>query len=191
MHNDVLLVSRVTLLGDRKAFSQLVEAYQSPIRRLFFNLTGGDEELSKDLAQDTFVKAWLNIGSFHSLANFSTWLYRIAYNIFCDYTRNKKPVVDVNVEMYYNRMKTDTTEKDFGIDFEHALQILKEDERTVMLLFYMEDQTINKISKIMNCPAGTIKSHLHRGKEKLTKFFRYELRVTSYELRVMNLREIL
>ena len=66
MKIDTLLVSKVILLGDREAFNRLVEAYQSPVRRFFFNLTGGDEELSKDLAQDTFVKAWLNIGSFRS-----------------------------------------------------------------------------------------------------------------------------
>ena len=50
--------------------------------------------------------------------------------------------------------------------------MLKEDERAIMLLFYMEDQTVETISKIMNCPAGTIKSHLSRGKEKLAKHFK-------------------
>jgi len=172
MQNDALLVSRVALLGDRKAFSKLVEMYQSPMRRFFFNLTGGDEELSKDLAQDTFVKAWLNITSFRAAAKFSTWLYRIAYNIFCDYTRAKKPDANSDIEMLSDKMIAETPDKDFGIDFESALQVLKEDERTAMLLFYMEDQTISKISKIMNSPTGTIKSHLHRGKEKLTKYFK-------------------
>jgi RNA polymerase sigma-70 factor (ECF subfamily) len=167
MLNDALLVSRVVLLGDRKAFSQLVEAYQSPIRRFFFNLTGGDEELSKDLAQDTFVKAWLNISSFRATAKFSTWLYRVAYNVFYDYYRAKKPLVEQDVEIFDN-----TSNTDFGMDFAQALTILKEEERTAMLLFYMEDQTIDKISKIMNCPAGTIKSHLHRGKEKLAKYLK-------------------
>ena len=170
--DDTLLVSRAALLGDRKAFSQLVEAYQSPIRRLFFNLTDGDEELSKDLAQDTFIKAWLNIASFRAAAKFSTWLYRIAYNVFNDYVRARKPFADVDVEILSDRMLTDTPNNDFSIDFAQALKILKEDERAAMLLFYMEDHTIAKISKIMNCPAGTVKSHLHRGKEKLAKFFK-------------------
>ena len=173
MHNEALLVSRVALLGDRKAFGQLVEAYQSPIRRFFFNLTG-DEELSKDLTQDTFVKAWLNIGSFRAAAKFSTWLYRIAYNIFYDHARTRKPSACVDVEILSDRLTADMPDTDFGIDFAQALKILKEDERTAMLLFYMEDQTVDKISKIMNCPAGTIKSHLHRGKEKLAKYFKNE-----------------
>ena len=171
MPNDALLVSRASLLGDRKAFSQLVEAYQSPIRRFFLNLTG-DEELSKDLAQDTFVKAWLNIGSFRAAAKFSTWLYRIAYNTFYDHARSRKPAVNVDVEMVGDRMTADAPDRDFGIDFAQALTILKEEERTAVLLFFMEDQTIDKIAKIMGCPSGTVKSHLHRGKEKLVVYFR-------------------
>ena len=172
VHNDAWLVSRVALLGDRKAFSQLVEAYQSPIRRFFFNLTGGDEELSKDLAQETFVKAWLSIGSFRAAAKFSTWLYRIAYNIFYDYWRTKKLTTEIDVEIVRDRIADNMPDKDFGMDFAKALTILKEDERTAMLLFYMEDQTIDKISKIMGCPVGTIKSHLHRGKEKLSGYLK-------------------
>ena len=172
MHNDALLVSRVALLGDRKAFSKLVEAYQSPIRRFFFNLTGGDEELSKDLVQDTFMKVWLNIGSFQAAAKFSTWLYRIAYNTFYDYLRVKKPTAEMNVETVSSQVFDNTSNEDFGMDFARALTILKEEERTAMLLYYMEDQAINKISKIMNCPAGTVKSHLHRGREKLTGYLK-------------------
>lgn len=170
MHNETFIVTRAALLGDRKAFSQLVEAYQSPIRRFFYNLTGGDEELSKDLAQDTFVKAWLHIGSFQAAAKFSTWLYRIAYNIFYDSMRVQKPDADVDLDTVSDCMEADTGNNGFSIDFAKALQILKEEERTAMLLFYMEDQTIAKISNIMNLPTGTIKSHLHRGKEKIAGF---------------------
>ena len=171
MSNETLLVSRAALLGDRKAFSQLVEVYQSPIRRFFFNLTGGDEELSKDLAQDTFLKSWLHIDSFRAAAKFSTWLYRIAYNIYFDYVRESKSAVNMDVELLYDKIEAETSGSDYRLDFERALQMLKEDERTAMLLFYMEDQSIATISKIMNCPAGTVKSHLHRGKEKLSKIF--------------------
>ncbi len=170
--NDALLVSRVALLGDRNAFNQLVVVYQSPMRRFFFNLTGGDEELSKDLSQDTFVKAWLNISSFRAAAKFSTWLYRIAYNTFYDYIRAKKPASRVDVEIIGDRMVTDSPDSDRSMDFAQALTVLKEDERTAMLLFYMEDQPVDKISQIMNCPAGTIKSHLFRGKEKLSVYFK-------------------
>jgi RNA polymerase sigma-70 factor (ECF subfamily) len=168
MQNEALLVSRAALLGDRDAFGRLVEAYQSPVRRFFFHLTDGDGELSKDLAQDTFIKAWLNISSFHAAAKFSTWLYRIAYNVFYDHERSKKQFLPLDAA----GEQADSPGSDFSMDFVRALKILKDDERTAMLLFYMEDQPVDKIAKIMNCPAGTVKSHLFRGKEKLSVYFK-------------------
>jgi RNA polymerase sigma-70 factor (ECF subfamily) len=169
--NDALLVSRVVILGDEKAFCQLVEAYQSPIRRFFFNLTN-DEELCKDLAQDTFVKAWLHIGTFRAAAKFSTWLYRIAYNTFYDHTRSHKILTCFDMETISDSIVADTHSRDINLDFKQAQKVLKEEERVAMLLFYVEDQTISKISKIMNIPKGTIKSNLHRGKEKLKKYLK-------------------
>jgi RNA polymerase sigma-70 factor (ECF subfamily) len=58
------------------------------------------------------------------------------------------------------------------MDIMQALNMLKGNERTAMLLFYMEDLTVEKISKIMSCPKGTVKSHLFRGKEKLLVYFK-------------------
>ncbi|RHR53688.1 RNA polymerase sigma factor [Parabacteroides sp. AF17-28] len=172
MKIDTLLVSKVILLGDRKAFNRLVEAYQSPVRRFFFNLTGGDEELSKDLAQDTFMKAWLNIGSFRSISTFSTWLYRIAYNTFYDYIRSRKLSAELDVETLGDILPAGSQDKDLGIDFTRALLLLRADERTVVLLFYMEDKSVETIAGIMSIPLGTVKSHLSRGKKKLTEYFK-------------------
>jgi RNA polymerase sigma-70 factor (ECF subfamily) len=172
MKIDTLLVSKVILLGDREAFNRLVETYQSPVRRFFFNLTGGNEELSKDLAQDTFVKAWLNIGSFRSISTFSTWLYRIAYNTFYDYIRSRKLSAELDVETLGDVLPAGNQDKDLGIDFTRALLLLRADERTVVLLFYMEDKSVETIAGIMSIPLGTVKSHLSRGKKKLTEYFK-------------------
>ena len=80
--NDISLVAQVVVFKNTRAFDQLVKKYQSPVRRFFLNLTCGDSELSDDLAQDTFIKAYTNLSSFHNLSSFSTWLYRIAYMFF-------------------------------------------------------------------------------------------------------------
>ncbi|MCL1973290.1 MAG: RNA polymerase sigma factor [Bacteroidetes bacterium] len=172
-HNDALLVSRAALLGDRNAFGRLVEAYQSPIRRFFYNLTKGDEELSKDLAQDTFVKAWLHIGSFRAAATFSTWLFRIAYRVFYDDVRAKRPIAQTDVVNTKQPTTIAVSGKDFEIDFKEALRLLNEYEQAAMLLFYIEDQTVTNIARILQCPIGTVKSHLHRGKEKMTPYFEH------------------
>ena len=58
---DISLVAQVVVFHNTRAFDQLVEKYQSPIRRFFLNLTCGDSELSDDLAQDTFIKAYTTL----------------------------------------------------------------------------------------------------------------------------------
>ena len=80
--HDISLVAQVVVFQNTKAFDRLVKKYQSSVRRFFLHQTCGDSELSDDLAQDTFIKAYTNIASFKNLSNFSTWLYRIAYNGF-------------------------------------------------------------------------------------------------------------
>lgn len=55
--NDISLVAQVVVFRNTRAFDQLVKKYQSPVRRFFLNLTCGDNELSDDLAQDTFIKS--------------------------------------------------------------------------------------------------------------------------------------
>jgi RNA polymerase sigma-70 factor (ECF subfamily) len=172
MLNEALLVSRAALWGDKEAFGRLVENYQSPLRRFFYHLAGGDEDLSKDLAQDAFVRAWLNISSFRAAAKFSTWLYRIAYNVFYDYERSRKSIVDLEDAPQAQQLLAESSDGDQQMDFVQALSVLKKEERTAMLLFYMEDQAVEKIAKIMDCPSGTVKSHLHRGKEKLAVYFK-------------------
>ena len=56
--NDIALATQVAVMGNKRAFDQLVRQYQSPVRRFFLSQTSGDEALSDDLAQDTFLKAY-------------------------------------------------------------------------------------------------------------------------------------
>ena len=97
--SDVALVTQVAVFRNKKAFDQLVRKYQSPVRRFFLNQTLGDEQLSDDLAQETFIKAYVNITKFRGMASFSTWLMRIAYNVFYDEVRSRKQTEDVDTSV--------------------------------------------------------------------------------------------
>lgn len=170
--NDISLVAQVVVLKNTKAFDQLVQKYQSAVRRFFLNLTCGDSELSDDLAQDAFIKAYTNIASFKNLSSFPTWLYRIAYNVFYDYIRSRKEMEDLDT--YQVDTQHSTLQEDVGgqMDIYRALNSLKEMERTCITLFYMEDQSIEKIAGITGCPMGTIKSHLSRAKDKMAAYLK-------------------
>ena len=168
--NDISLVAQVVVFKNAKAFDELVKKYQSPIRRFFLNLTCGDSELSDDLAQDTFIKAYTNIASFKNLSSFSTWLYRIAYNIFYDYIRSRKETNDLDAREVDATSSVEQDNLGQKMDVYQSLKTLKEIERTCITLFYMEDVSIEKIAGITGCPVGTVKSHLSRGKEKLANY---------------------
>lgn len=170
--DDIALVAQVVVLHNNRAFDQLVRKYQSPIRRYFLHQTCGDQELSDDLAQDTFLKAYTSLGSFKNLSSFSTWLYRIAYNVFYDYLRSHKETDDVDT--YQTDTRYSVRQEDVGqrMDIYRALSTLKEMERTCITLFYMEDQSIEKIAGITGCPVGTVKSHLSRAKDKMADYLK-------------------
>jgi len=172
--DDLHWITQFTLIGDNKAFEKLIGKYQSPIRRFFLNLTMGDASLSDDLAQETFMKAFVNIHSFQALSNFSTWLYRIAYNVYYDSVRTRKQFIELNVpevDLYHQTNNAFSAEK---IDFYKALQQLKKEEQTALILHYMEDKTQKEIAKIMNCPQGTVKTYLLKGRTKLIDYLNNE-----------------
>ncbi|BEH00503.1 RNA polymerase sigma factor [Bacteroides sedimenti] len=170
--NDISLVAQVVVFKNTRAFDQLVKKYQSAIRRFFLHQTLGDSELSDDLAQETFIKAYTNISTFKNLSNFSTWLYRIAYNVFYDYIRSRKETTEIDAREVDAIHCTEQENVGQKMDVYQSLKTLKEVERTCVTLFYMEDVSIDKIAGIVGCPAGTVKSHLSRGKEKLAIYLK-------------------
>lgn len=176
MLTDISLVAQVAVLGNKRAFDELVRRYQSPVRRFFLNQTLGDEQLSDDLAQDTFLKAYLNIGQFKALSSFQTWLMRIAYNVFYDHCRKMKneklEMRDVNEEMINDHSSLLTSHSSFKMDLYAALALLKPDERTCITLQLIDGYDIQKITEITGIKEGTVKSHLSRGKDKMATYLK-------------------
>ena len=168
---DLLLVSQVKFIDSHKAFEKIVKKYQSQIRRLFLNLTMGNVELSNDLAQETFIKVYLNIQSFKANARFSTWMYRVAYNVFLDYKKtNYRQFVDTlpdnNINFAYHQ------EIQGDHDLNHILHVLKDEEKEVIILSYIEDMSHQDIALVLDMPLGTVKTHIKRGKEKLVNYLK-------------------
>jgi RNA polymerase sigma-70 factor (ECF subfamily) len=170
--NDIALVTQVAVFHNKRAFDQLVRKYQSPVRRFFLNQTLGDEQLSDDLAQDTFIKAYVNITKFKGLSSFSTWLMRIAYNVFYDDVRARKQTEDVDTSISALRQTSSNGDSNLKMDIYAALALLKPDERTCITLQLIDGYPIEQISKITGIPDNTVKSHLRRGKEKMTIYLK-------------------
>ena len=173
--SDMALVTQVAVMHNKRAFDQLVRKYQSPVRRFLLNLTLGNDALADDLAQDTFIKAYQHIAQFRAVASFQTWLFRIAYNTFYDYQRTSitkatSSLADLSHETADHR--NSSTDSELKTDIFRALSLLREEERTCITLQMIDGQPIDQIARITGMGENTVKSHLRRGKEKLTTFLK-------------------
>ncbi|MDR1739797.1 MAG: RNA polymerase sigma factor [Bacteroidales bacterium] len=172
---DLKLISRVLVFGDKRAYESLVVKYQSSVRRFLLHLSGGDKMLSDDLAQEAFVKAYLQLGSFRSMAKFSTWITGIAYHLYIDHYRKQQREQEyISENATFAKGFTSADKFDAIHDVEVALQGLSPSERAVVLLFYIDDMEIKNICDTLKMPAGSVKSHLHRAKNKMKNFFENE-----------------
>lgn len=168
---DILLVTRCALFDDRKAFAALVDKYQGKVKRFFLGLTGGDGPASDDLAEETFIKVYYRIRSYKGLSSFSTWLFRVAYNLYCDEMRRRgkcsfSPIDETVV------MPQAPEPVDRRLDMAGALKVLRPEERTVATLYFMEDMAVARIAEVTGMPEGTVKSHLSRSRQKLGEYLK-------------------
>jgi RNA polymerase sigma-70 factor, ECF subfamily len=154
---------------NRTEFENQVQVNQEPLRRFLRNLCRGDAALADDIAQEAFIKAFLHLDAFGGRSTFSTWLFRIAYNCFCDSKRVAEHYSSTEVES----LTVMASEKADHV-FEHqelylAMDRLNAKERSTLLLFYMEEKSIKEISDITRMPINTIKAHLSRGRLHLNE----------------------
>lgn len=175
-NEDMKLVNATRMLHDENAFARLVHEYQSAVRRFFLSQTLGDRQLSDDLAQDTFVKAYTRLNQFQGKSSFLTWLYRIAYNVFYDHTRSYRPTTNLETPAV-ERRESERRDTSVRIDINEALRLLSEQERICVTLQLMEQQPLEKIAEITGLNINTVKSHVARGKKKMADY----LRANGYE----------
>lgn len=173
--DDILLVSEIILFGSRNAFERLVDKYQVAIRNFFLLHTGYDNMLSDDLAQETFIKCWEKLDTFKGLSSFRTWMYSVAYNILLDYYRSRSRQIQLNEYLSENNDCSSGIEErvvDSRYDVISALEALSDIEKSCVILYYMDDMTVSKISRIVKIPEGTVKSHLSRARVKMQKYLK-------------------
>jgi RNA polymerase sigma-70 factor, ECF subfamily len=174
------------LKGDQDAYGEIVELYKDKVYQISYRMLGNRHE-AEDIAQEAFIRAFINIHSFNIDLKFSTWLFRIATNLCIDRIRKKKPDYYLDAEVagtdglnMYSQIpsKTNMPEKEVeSLELEETIQreILKlpEKYRTVIVLKYIEELSLIEISKILNLPIGTVKTRIHRGREALRKQLRH------------------
>ncbi len=185
---ETIVKKRITqvLKGDQDAYAEVVEIYKDKIFQICYRMLGNRHE-AEDIAQEAFLRAYVNINSFNINLKFSSWLYRIATNLCIDRIRKKKPDYYLDAEVagtdgltMYSQIPAETRLPEEDVEslelretIQKEISKLPEKYRTVIVLKYIEELSLNEISEILDIPLGTVKTRIHRGREALRKQLRY------------------
>jgi RNA polymerase sigma-70 factor (ECF subfamily) len=164
--SDASLIARIVANDDRTAFELLVRRYQSPLRNFLRRLTRNDLGRADDLAQEALFKVYTSIHRFKGTAQFSTWLYRIAYNTFLNDQRKHVSKSEFD-EAYHSPMTNTTLATEDEKDVDAALQQLPDRQRAIFDLHYKKGMTHQEVASALEFPLGSVKSDLARGRETL------------------------
>lgn len=150
----------------REQFIQHVESTQKAFRRFLVALCCGDSALADDVAQESYVKAYLSCDGLNNPEKFNAWIYRIGYTSFINHKRSQR--INVDYEEARSLSAYETSDSAFRYqDLYQALNDLPDKERTSILLFYLEGYSIKEIADITSLSQDAVKQHLSRGRNHL------------------------
>jgi len=160
--------------GDETAFTQIVEAFQTPVFNLCYRMLGDGKE-AEDAAQETFLRAHLAISKYDSERLFGTWLLSIAAHFCIDQQRKRKlPVVDI--DEYLEETAPDhnipnpesvTIEKEGQAQIQKILLTLPDLDRAAIILRYWQEFSEEEICQTLDISISAVKSRLHRARRRL------------------------
>lgn len=155
---------------DRAGFAALVDEHQDKLRNFLFRYTRNRED-AEDLTQDTFVKAYRNIHRYDSKYSFSTWLYTIARRTAYNHFRDSKPTeaLEYDIAASADTPDIEASREDEKSWVWKAAKNLKPDFREALSLKYIDDLSIEEISKIMGKSQTNVKIILFRARNQLKK----------------------
>ena len=159
----------------RKGFELMVREYSEQLYWQIRKIVLTHED-TNDVLQNTFLKAWNAIDTFHGEAKVSTWLSRIAINESVDHLRKNKHLVsagddDLSVannlmaDPYFDGSETEAM-------LRQAIAQLPDVQRTVFTLRYFDDMKYSEISQITNTSEGALKASYHIAVKKISEFFK-------------------
>ncbi len=172
---DLSLVKRVKK-GDYRAFDLLVLKYQSRVIATAFKFVK-EKQLAEDIAQEAFIKSYKSIDSFREESSFYTWVYRITVNTAKNYLlsskrRDELVISDLSQDdsFYPEKLDVDSPQEILkaselrDLIFE-TLSSLGEETRTALSLREFDGLSYEQIAEIVQCPVGTVRSRIFRGRE--------------------------
>lgn len=167
---DQELIKRTLEDQNQRAYGLLVQRYQSQIRLSLRKWCSGDEALADDLAQEAFIKAYQALPGFRGDAKFSTWIYRIAFNVAMSHRRKQGLLLIDDLEVNQEQQEEHVNEAEQSAmqrDITWAMAQLSEAQQTLIDLCLNRGFSHQEAADITGFALGTVKSHVNRGKARL------------------------
>jgi RNA polymerase sigma factor (sigma-70 family) len=156
--------------GDRGAFRLLVEAHEKRLRAFLTQLAGPD--LGDELAQETFVRAWLSLGHFRGDSKFSSWLCAIGWRLFVDHARRERSEGRKRAAAAETVEPVEGPDAGERLDLAQALARLDPVERAALVLCEGHGWSHSEGAAILRIPLGTLKGTVRRAKQKCREHLR-------------------
>src|SRR5262249_26319576 len=149
--------------GDLKSFQELYRSYAGVVRGVLFKMVPSNQ--IDDLVQEAFVKIWKGLPGFKGESGLKVWIYRIAYRVAVDFLRkgNLQSSQELGEDLPADSAESPVLERNL---VRGLLQTFDPDHRTVLVLYFMEECSLQEIAQIVDVPLGTVKSRLFYAKQK-------------------------
>jgi RNA polymerase sigma-70 factor, ECF subfamily len=157
--------------GEVRAFEELIERYQAPAMRVAFRFVGDPQE-AEDLAQEAFLRVYVNARRYNYAARFRTWFFQILMNLCRDWLKKKKPLLFGDLP----QAAPDGTDPSETIDraqrailVQRAIQSLPPHQRLALILCHYEEMSYKEASLVLETSEKAIESLLVRARRTLRK----------------------
>jgi RNA polymerase sigma-70 factor, ECF subfamily len=154
--------------GDRAAFDQIVRRYTRLLIQFVVPRTACYQD-AEDIVQETFLRSFVNIGSFDGRFSFKNWLYTIAYRVTVSKFRKKQPVTmsQETIQRMTGDEPAESRPETGGIW--DLVRGLKPDDYSILWLRYKQEMDIEQIAAIIGKSCNGVRVHLHRARNRLAK----------------------
>lgn len=163
---------KLCLQGDKQSFSLLYKRYQQKVRSTLYRF--GTNSNLDDLVQEVFIRVWKGLPRLRQTSHFSTWLYRITWNVATDEQRrwyqlyNQKQALTQNLPV--TPIDSQIEEMHYQDLVQRSLQTLSFDHRCVLVLHDLEERPQKEIAEILGIPVGTVKSRLYHARSYMREY---------------------
>lgn len=169
----------MSLEGDSVAFGHLFTRYRDVIYQLYLQRMGGNRDDAADLLQDTFIKVYLNLHKYKADYTFGQWIYTIARNTFIDYVRKRREEVSLDTfpegHPAASPSSSMPTPEESVINSQQRAQLeyhmskMPPRYRKLIELRFFKDYSYEEIAAKLDIPLGTVKTRIHRARERLCR----------------------